>query len=34
MFNPLSRLFVGAHPPSRQMQEFDGTTQPEQGMRH
>ena len=34
MFNPLSRLFVGAHPPSRQIQEFDGTTQPEQGMRH
>jgi len=34
MFNPLSRLFVGAHPPSRHTQEFDGTKLPGQDMLH
>lgn len=33
MFNPLSRLFVGAHPPSRHTQEFDKTELAGQGLR-
>lgn len=33
MFNPLSRLFVGAHPPSRHTQEFDNTELTGQGLR-